>query len=220
MQQQRVQIPMGVIIILLVAILIVWMVGVTVAVVRRPPLAANQVKIGDQIITLAVNRNDRAEIIGDPVAVQAEPAEATPEPAEPVAEPVEVQVEEAPEEPTAVPDTQGEGGIPVNTEKYLYSQHSVRQTDTLYSLAQEFNTTIPLLARFGTSTLIPGQSVTITQANPAYCAPNISYIVHEGETPGSIAAAYGTTVEALSALNGAQGTLAVYETDVICVPAG
>lgn len=211
MQQQRTLNQMGILIVFILLLFCIWMVLVAVVVMQRPSLAANQVIVDDEIITLAINRDDVAEIVGDPVAVQEAPVE-------PVPEPVEVQVEAAPAEPlpTATPEGFGSGGMA--TEKYIFSKHVVQPTDTLYSLAAAFNTTIPLLARFGTSTLIPGTEVVITQANPAYCAPAVSYIVHQGDTPGSIAAMYGITVEELAAMNGAQGTLAVYETDVICVP--
>ena len=197
---------MGTLIVFVLLLFCIWMAFVSVAVMQRPSLAANQVWVDDQIITLAIDHDDVAEIVGDPVAVQEMPV--APEQVEvvPTTEPV----------PTVTPAGIGPGGMA--GEKYIFSRHIVQPSDTLYSLAAAFNTTIPLLARFGTSTLIPGMEVLITQANPAYCAPAVSYIVHEGDTPGSIAAMYGITVEELAAMNGQQGTLAVYETDVICVP--
>jgi spore germination protein YaaH len=81
------------------------------------------------------------------------------------------------------------------------------------------NTTIALLARFGTAKLIPGQTVVITTANPNFCPNRRTYIVEEWDTAFAIATRYGITVQELAAMNGyPDGNMPVYVTDVICVP--
>ena len=230
--QQRAQMSIVMLIIVLAIVFGVFAFAIYQFVRTRPIPPATDILVDSQTISLSVNPDERVEIIGDPPppaepepVVEEAPAEAAPEGEAAVAE--EAPAEEAPAaeappteaQPAAetVQDTQGVGGA-VATDMYIFTQHVVQGSDTLFSLANQYNTTIPLIARFGTSTLIPGQSVTITQANPAYCPTSGWYIAREGDTPGGIAAAYGTTLETLDQLNRWGGVYAVYETDVVCVP--
>lgn len=227
MQEQKTQISVVMLIIILAIILGAFVFIVFLVIQGRPMPANTAVLVGDQTVNLSVDPNNRVEVIGEIVTepvVEPVPEEPVVEevPAEPVAEEETVVLEEAtavPQpEPTAVPvqETQGVGGVVGNM--YIFSQHTVQASDTLYSLAKQYNTTIPLLARFGTATLVPGQSVTITQANPSYCPNSRWYIAREGDTPGGLAATYGTTLDVLDQLNGWQGNYSVLETAVICVP--
>ena len=233
MQEQKTQISVVMLIIILAIILGAFVFVIFLVIQGRPTPANTAVPVGDQMVNLSVDPNNRVEVVGEIVAEPVPEENVVEEaPAEPVAEPESVVIEEAtavpaPEgqteviEPTAVPeqDTQGVGGVSTSTSNmYIFSQHTVQASDTLFSLANQYGTTIPLLARFGTATLIPGQSVTITQANPAYCPSSGWYIAREGDTPGGIAAKYGTTLDVLDQLNGWGGNYSVLETAVICVP--
>ncbi len=212
MQEQKAQYSMVMLIVFLAVILGVFAFAIYLFIQGRPLPEETAVLVGDQTISLSIDPNARAEIVGDvatpPPVVEEVPVEAAPE---------TVTLEEATAVPAA-PETaqEGQGGTP--SEMYIYTQHVVQGTDTLFSLANQYGTTIPLMARFGTAVLLPGASVTITQANPAYCPTSGWYIAREGDTPGGIAAAYNTTLENLDQLNRWGGVYAVYETDVVCVP--
>ena len=95
--------------------------------------------------------------------------------------------------------------------------------DTLYSIANSkgFNTTIPLMARFGidSTQVYAGNVLQVPVANPAACPGNYAYVVRAGDTLSSIAIKCGTTVDNLKAINGISGdTYRLDETSVLCVP--
>ena len=215
MEEQRAQISMIMLIVLLAIILGAFAFLVYVFVEQRPFPPDNVVDVNGQPVTLSINPDERAIIVENPVP--------TPMPTE-VPPPPVTEVEPAAPDPTpttapavvVAPEASGSGGTP--DQMFIFSNHTVQANDTLYSLAHQYNTTIPLLARFGTSTLIPGHSVVITQANPAYCPNSNWYIAREGDSPGGIAAMYNTTLDVLNQLNRWNGVYAVYETNVICVP--
>lgn len=221
MEEQRAQISMMMLIVLLAIILGVFAFIVYGFVQQRPFPPPNIVEVNGQPITLSVNPDERADIVGDPQPIVPVVEEA---PAQPVPEAETVSLDAAPTaDPAAAPAAEvvvptggGTGGSPDGM--YIFHWHTVQANDTLYSLAKQFNTTIPLLARFGTATLIPGNQVLITQANPAYCPSSNWYIARAGDSPGGIAAKYNTTLDVLNQLNGWNGVYAVYETNVICVP--
>ena len=210
MEEQKAQISMIMLIVLLAVILGAFAFMIYLAVRERPFPVNTQVEVAGQMITLAIDPNERVEIVGDaappaPVVLEVAP-EATPVP----------EVVTLEEVATPIPEVLGAGGSP--EDMFVYQWHVVQANDTLYSLANQFNTTIPLLARFGTSTLIPGDQVLITMANPAYCPSSGWYIAREGDSPGGIAAMYNTTLDVLNQLNNWNGVYAVYETNVVCVP--
>lgn len=106
---------------------------------------------------------------------------------------------------------------------YLFVSYTVVAGDTLYSIANTrgFNTTIPLMARFGidSTQIYAGNVIQVPVANPAVCPGNYAYVVRAGDTLSSIAIKCGTTVDNLKAINGISGdNYRLDETSVLCVP--
>lgn len=121
--------------------------------------------------------------------------------------------------PTPVVTTTPDTGIG----DYLFVSYTVVAGDTLYSIANTkgFNTTIPLMARFGidSTQIYTGNVIQVPVANPAACPGNYAYVVRAGDTLSSIAVKCGTTVDNLKAINGISGdTYRLDETSVLCVP--
>ncbi len=130
----------------------------------------------------------------------------------------------APElQPTVLP-TIGPTPIPptatASTAMHIYTTHVVQAGDTLYSLSNQYNTTIELMARYGVSAsdLVVGNSINIYYANPAYCPGYSTYILRKGDTLSSVALKCGTTVDTLVSINNPNVINTLDMTDVICVP--
>jgi len=209
---------------LLMIMAIILAVGVFMVIMvvsRRPSPGDRTVNVNGEFVLLEVDPNSRPVVQTAPApAIEEAPAE------QPAVEPVVTEETEVTlDEPaTAVPQSEATaettGGIGgAIEEKYIFTNYVVQPQDTLYSLARRNNTTIALLARFGTATLIPGQTVVITTANPNFCPGQRPYIVQEGDTAFAIATRYGITVQQLAEMNGyPDGNIPLYVTDVICVP--
>ena len=112
--------------------------------------------------------------------------------------------------PTAVPEAA----------MYIFTYHTVVGTDTLYSLARLYNTSIPLMARFGISSteMIVSYTLEIPVANPAYCPGYQSYVVIEGDTPFGLSLSAGITLEEFGRINNLDANYSIYETQVVCIP--
>jgi LysM repeat protein len=134
---------------------------------------------------------------------------------EAVTEPLPAQVvpTDTPPPPTPVPPT-------AVADPYIFTSHQVTGTDTLYSLAQQYNTSIPLMARFGISSteMIVGNVITIPEANPAYCPGYRAIVVLKGDTPYGISLNAGISLEEFGRINNMGGNYSVKETDVVCIP--
>ena len=207
-----------VLLLMIMAIILAVGVFMVIMVVRNRPIPSERtVNVNGEFVTLEVDPNNRPIIQPDAVPAAEQPAPET------VAPDGEVTLE-APTavsptaQPEAAAEAAGKGGSSIE-DKYIFTDHVVQQQDTLYSLAMSNNTTIALLARFGTATLIPGQTVVITTANPNFCPGKRTYIVEEWDTAFAIATRYGITVQQLAEMNGyPDGNIPIYVTDVICVP--
>jgi LysM repeat protein len=55
-------------------------------------------------------------------------------------------------------------------------------------------------------------------ANPAFCPGSQPHVVRDQQTVSEIARAYGTTPQAIGAINGLDANYSVKTTQVICVP--
>jgi len=105
-------------------------------------------------------------------------------------------------------------------DQHIFVNYQVVQGDTLYSVSNKHNTTIALMARFGidATDIVPGTTISVPVANPAYCPGNFPYIIMEGDTLSSIAIKCGTTVATLKQINGLGDNFRLDETNVLCVP--
>lgn len=191
----------------------------------RPTLPEGSyvVEVEDRSVLVEANPEMQVQILGDNPPTGGEPGqggqellpETGQEPATPIPEvvvptpvPTEVIV------PTPVPPT------PVPVQQYIFQPYQVGAGDTLYSISNRFVTTIPLMARFGISAtkIVPGTTIQVPVANPAFCPGTFPYVVEEGDTLSRIARKCDTTVERLKEINGFGETFRLDMTSVICVP--
>lgn len=123
--------------------------------------------------------------------------------------------------PTAVPLPTATPVPPTKTLQVIFEPYQVGPGDTLYGITRKRNTTIPLMARYGISAakLIPGMTIQLPVANPAFCASGRPYVVQEGDTLSRIGRRFNTTVNTLIELNNFQSGYRLDLTQVICVPA-
>jgi LysM repeat protein len=128
--------------------------------------------------------------------------EAPPTPITPVAGPTTI-IAGLPS-PTAIPLTTAVPATPVPGE----FEYTVQWGDTLYSLAQRFNTTVDAIVALNglqnASYIRVGQVLRISGTASPTPAPATGgeYTVQAGDTLYSIARRYGTTVEAIQSANG------------------
>lgn len=173
--------------------------------------------IGDQLITL---QRDPA------LAVRLVPPEAQlVEPAQPEAQPTaETAPAEQQPEPTAVPaptETPVTAQVENRPEAVIFINHTVQQSDTLYSLTRQYATSIALMAIHGISQddLVPGQTIPLPVGNPEYCgAGNRPYAVGEGDTAFNISQRFNITKEDLRAINNLDEAFTVRIAEILCVP--
>jgi LysM repeat protein len=105
-------------------------------------------------------------------------------------------------------------------EPVIFVPYTVVQSDSLYSIAQQQNSSIELMAKHEISAvnIHPGTVLRLPIANPAYCPGNRAYVVRDHDVLHGIAAAFNTTKEAIAALNGINVDDTIYTTQVICIP--
>lgn len=96
----------------------------------------------------------------------------------------------------------------------------VQPGDTLYSIAQRFNTTVDAIVRqnqiFDPNRIYPGQTLQIPLSCPQ--VPGFTYIVQQGDTLAIIAALYGVTVYDLICYNQLTATYLIYPGQSLFVP--
>lgn len=210
MQQPEVK-PYVLITIIILAILMAFGVFLTVMYLqRRPPDNSRTIIVEGQEIV--INPLPESEVVivaqdgqGGELVVEEQPVEQI----VPTNTP-ELLPTVTPIPPTAVPAAS----------MYIFSNHTVVGSDTLYSLARQYNTSIPLMARFGISSteMIVGNTLAIPVANPAYCPGYRTYVVIEGDTPMGLSISAGITLETFGQINNLDANYSIYETQVVCLP--
>ena len=89
-----------------------------------------------------------------------------------------------------------------NNSNNNYISYTVKNGDTLYAIARQYNTTVDAIKSLNnltSNTLYPGQILKIPRANNSN--NYISYIVKSGDTLYAIARQYNTTVDTIKSLN-------------------
>ena len=114
--------------------------------------------------------------------------------------------------------------------------YTVKQGDTLFSIARQFNTTVQTLATANglpnPNLIYVGQVLTIPDATstppPTGGTPtptptstgSTTYIVKAGDTLGQIAARFGVTIQAIAAANNLPNINIIYVGQVLIIPGG
>jgi peptidoglycan-N-acetylglucosamine deacetylase len=147
--------------------------------------------------------------------------EAPPTPITPVAGPTTI-IAELPS-PTAIPFATA---VPVTTPVPGEFEYTVQWGDTLYSLAQRFDTTVDAIVALNglqdASYIRVGQVLRISGTAAPVPAPGTGgeYTVQAGDTLYSIARRYGTTVEAIQSANGIVNPSLIRVGQKLIIPGG
>lgn len=98
--------------------------------------------------------------------------------------------------------------------------YRVAPGDTLYRLAQVYNTSIELMAshNIAASSLIAGSTILLPIANAEFCPGGRAHVVRDQQTVSEIARIFGTTSQAIGAANNLDANYSVWTSQVICVP--
>lgn len=106
-------------------------------------------------------------------------------------------------------------------DKIVFINHIVQNGDTMYSITQRTDTSIPLISLYGISQdfLIPGDTIRIPIGNSKYClGRGKPYAIGEGDTVFNVAQRFNTTPEVLQSTNGLDVNFTLEVADIICIP--
>jgi LysM repeat protein len=122
-------------------------------------------------------------------------------------------------QPTLIPTPLPATPIPLPSE-VIFVGYVVQPGDTLYGITKKQNTSIDLMALYGISAenIIVGNTLSLPVANPAYCPGLLPYVVRDHETVSNIARRFGTTPDAIGAVNNLGSNYLIKTTQVICIP--
>lgn len=195
----------------IIILAIVLAIGVFLTVIylqNRPPDNAQTITVEGQEIVVKPAPESQVVIVAQPAPESVQPTGGEPPAQIAATEPPPPPSTETPIPPTAVPD------------EYIFINHTVIGTDTLFSLSRQYNTSIPLMARFGISSavMIVGNTLSIPVANPGHCPGYRPIVVVQGDTPSGISARAGITLEEFGRINGLDANYSIYETQVVCIP--
>ncbi|MBK6326791.1 MAG: LysM peptidoglycan-binding domain-containing protein [Chloroflexi bacterium] len=202
--------PNPIIILTIIIVAIVLALGLFLALMfvqSRPPEGTSQVTVEGTDVMIDMNPNDAVMLVDSP----GQGGEATAVP--PIILPTPTDTPLPPPTATPLPPT-------AVANQVIFVSHTVGGADTLFSLSNQYNTTIPLMARFGISSadLIPGNVIAIAVANPAFCPGRRPYVVGEGESAFGISQAAGITLEEFRQINNLDANYTIHFTDVVCLP--
>jgi len=122
---------------------------------------------------------------------------------------------------TPAPTTQPAGEVQVASDGTLYQ---VRQGDTLWNLAVQYGTTVEAITQrnglANPNLIYVGQQLIIPHSVPPTPTPSgqVVYFVVWGDTLWDIAARYGTTVDAIAAMNNLTDPNRIYVGQRLVIP--
>ena len=96
----------------------------------------------------------------------------------------------------------------------------VQPGDSLYAITKKQNTSIDLMSVYSISAenMIVGNTLSLPVANPAFCPGLLAYVVRDQQTVSNIARNFGTTPDAIAAVNNLDANYSIKTTQVICIP--
>jgi LysM repeat protein len=201
--------------IIIVAIVLAFGLFLTLLFIQgRPPVITYTIPVEGQDVTISMNPDKEVVIVGN-AGLGGETAVIQPTAPPPQPLPTDTPPPPLPPPPTNTP-------IPPTPtiDQHTFISHVVTGGDTLFSIANQYNTTIPLMARFGVSSanLIPGNVISVAVANPAYCPGRRTYVVREGDSALSISSNAGISVEEFRQINNLDANFSLKFTNVVCLP--
>jgi len=211
----------GTMVLLFIGLAIIFAAGVFLAVSalqNRPDGAesAEKVTVEGQEVTLKRNPALTVRLVSptELLAEQAQPEQAQPEEA-PAATDTPAPVETGGQpEPTPVPTATA---VP---DKVILIDYTVKQSDSLYSIADRIDTSIALMAlhNIAQDNLVPNTVIQLPVGNPDYCPGRRPYAVGEGDTAFSIGRRFNITADELRTINNLNESYTVRVADILCVP--
>ena len=96
----------------------------------------------------------------------------------------------------------------------------VQPGDSLYAVTKKQNTSIDLMSVYSISAenMIAGNTLSLPVANPVFCPGLLPYVVRDQQTVSNIARNFGTTPDAIAAVNNLDANYSIKTTQVICIP--
>ncbi len=141
------------------------------------------------------------------------PPTPTPQPAAPTATPIP---------PTPIPATSARICNGVST-----VAHTVSQGETLYGVADRYNTSVELMAECdiasgdmqpGNVIYVPVRNGTVTSGTRTCTSTSRTHTVAQGENVFRIGIRYGVDKDAIRVANGLNANYLIYPGDVLCIP--
>lgn len=102
----------------------------------------------------------------------------------------------------------------------IFTPYVVQPGDSLYRITQIQNTSIDLMALYGIASvdLVAGNTLNLPIANPAYCPGMRPHVVRDQQTVFSIGRIYGSSPQAIAAVNNLDANYTIKTTQVLCIP--
>ena len=121
--------------------------------------------------------------------------------------------------PTSTPSPIPPPPTPIPPE-VIFTPYVVQPGDSLYGITQKQNTSIDLMARYGISSsdLVAGNTLNLPIANLAFCPGMIPHVVRDQQTVYSIGRIYGSSPQAIAAVNNLDANYTIKTTQVLCIP--
>lgn len=218
------------IVILMIAMAIILAAGVLLTIVVIQNRSASNageedgapaftVTVGEEVVNLQNDPALRVQVVNQ--AVEDIPRVEATATQEVVVESESEAVEEVQENPTPTTAPPAATAVPSQTaQKIIFTDYTVQQGDTLYSVATRIDTSIALMAEHDISQedLVPGNVISLPIGNPEYCPGRRPYAVKEGDTAFSIAQRFNIKTQELQAINGLGPDFTVNLADILCVP--
>lgn len=102
----------------------------------------------------------------------------------------------------------------------IFTPYVVQPGDSLYGITQKQNTSIDLMALYGIASIdiVAGNTLNLPIANPAYCPGMRPHVVRDQQTVFSIGQIYGSSPQAIAAVNNLDANYNIKTTQVLCIP--